>query len=78
MPTVSRFNVTPVKSTALHHPERIHLGGEGAEGDRRFFFVDGAGKRFSGATKAPILPIQAEYDEDRDVLQLRLPNGIVV
>ena len=78
MPTVARFNVTPVKSTALHHPERIHLGPEGAVGDRRFFFVDGSGRRFSGATKAPILPIHAEYDEERDQLELRLPNGIVV
>ena len=78
MPTVARFNVTPVKSTALHHPERIHLGPQGAAGDRRFFFVDDSGKRFSGATKAPILPIHAEYDGGRDELELRLPNGIVV
>ena len=78
MPTVARFNVTPVKSTALHHPERIHLGPGGATGDRRFFFVDGDGKRFSGATKSPILPIRAAYDEGRDELELRLPNGVVV
>ena len=78
MPTVARFNVTPVKSTALHHPERLRLGPDGATGDRRFFLVDGDGKRFSGATKAPILPILAEYDEERDELELRLPNGIVV
>ena len=78
MPRVARFNVTPVKSTALHHPDGIHLGPQGAAGDRRFFFVDGDGKRFSGATKAPILPIRAEYDEERDELELHLPNGIVV
>src|SRR5262245_24853655 len=78
MPRVARFNITPVKSTALHHPERIHLGPAGVIGDRRFFFVDGSGKRFSGATKAPILPIRAEYDEERDELELRPPNGIVV
>jgi hypothetical protein len=78
MPNVARFNVTPVKSTALHHPERIRLDERGAVGDRRFFFVDGDGKRFSGATKAPILPIRASYDEDADALELRLPNGIVV
>ena len=78
MPTVARFNVTPVKSTALHHPDRIRLGPDGATGDRRFFFVDGDGKRFSGATKAPILPVRAAYDEERDELELRLPNGIVV
>ncbi len=78
MPTVTRLNVTPVKSTALHHPDRIRLGERGATGDRRFFFVDGFGKRFSGATKAPILPIRAAYDEAADTLELRLPNGIVV
>ena len=78
MPTVARFNVTPVKSTALHHPERIRLDERGAAGDRRFFFVDGSGKRFSGATKAPILPIRATYDEAADRLELRLPDGVVV
>src|SRR4029453_14015713 len=75
MPPVARFNVTPVKSTALHHPERIRLDERGAAGDRRFFLVDASGKRFSGATKAPILPIRATYDEAADRLELRLPNG---
>lgn len=78
MPRVARFNVTPVKSTSLHHPETIRLDASGAVGDRRFFLVDGDGKRFSGATKAPILPIRADYDEDRDELSLRLPNGTAV
>ena len=78
MARVARFNITPVKSTALHHPERLGFDRRGAIGDRRFFFVDGNGKRFSGATKAPILPVVANYDEDRDELELRLPNGVVV
>ena len=78
MPSVVRFNVTPVKSTSLHHPEELVLDHGGAVGDRAFFFVDGNGKRFSGATKAPILPIRAEYDADRDHLELALPNGVVV
>jgi uncharacterized protein len=78
MARVARFNVTPVKSTALHHPERLRFATRGAIGDRRFFFVDRNGKRFSGATKAPILPVVANYDEDRDELELRLPDGVVV
>src|SRR3546814_18569243 len=41
----------------------IRLGELGAAGDRLFFFVDAFGKRFSGATKAPIPPIRAAYDE---------------
>jgi uncharacterized protein len=78
MSRVVRFNVTPVKSTQLHHPEEIRLERGGAVGDRVFFFVDGRGKRFSGATKAPILPIRARYDAERDHLELILPNGVVV
>jgi uncharacterized protein YcbX len=77
MPTVTRFNVTPVKSTALHHPDEIQLGPRGAVGDRTFFFVDGEGRRVSGATKAPILPIRAAYDAGREWLELTLPNGVV-
>jgi len=78
VPRVARFNVTPVKSTALHHPEQIRLERRGAVGDRAFFLVDANGKRFSGATKGPILPIRASYAGAADRLELTLPNGIVV
>ena len=78
MPRVVRFNVTPVKSTQLHHPDEIRLDTGGPVGDRAFFFVDGNGKRFSGATKAPILPIHSAYDAVNDHLELSLPNGVVV
>lgn len=78
MPRVVRFNVTPVKSTLLHHPETLRLEERGAVGDRRFFLVDEHGRRFSGARKAPLLPIRAAYDADADRLELRLPDGLVV
>lgn len=78
MPRVVRFNVTPVKSTALHHPDEIRVGPRGVTGDRAFFFVDGDGKRFSGATKAPLVPIRATYEPDREWLTLRLPDGVEV
>ncbi len=78
MRTVARLNVTPVKSTALHNPERIRLERFGAVGNREFFFVGEDGRRFSGARKAPLIPIRAEYEEGRDHLTLRLPDGIVV
>lgn len=78
MPKVARFNVTPVKSTLLHHPEEIRLEARGAVGDRRFFFVDEDGRRFTRAMKAPLLPIAASYDPASDLLEFRLPNGIVV
>lgn len=78
VPRVVRFNVTPVKSTSLHHPDEIRIERRGVVGDRAFFFVDGNGKRFSGATKAPILPVRASYDAELERLELRLPDGIVV
>ena len=78
MPTVARLNVRPVKSTALHNPERIMLERHGAVGNREFFFVGDDGRRFSGAQKSPLIPIRAEYDATRDHLTLRLPDGIVV
>jgi uncharacterized protein YcbX len=78
VPRVVRFNVTPVKSTALHHPDEIRLERRGVANDRAFFFVDADGRRFSGATKAPILPIRASYEPEREWIELRLPNGIVV
>jgi uncharacterized protein len=78
MPTVARLNVTPVKSTALHNPERITLERHGAVGNREFFFVGDDGRRFSGSRKTSLIPIRAEYDATRDHLTLRLPDGIVV
>ena len=57
MPKVVRFNVTPVKSTRLHHPEENPARSRRRTRRRpRVLFVDGDGKRFSGATKAPTLP----------------------
>jgi hypothetical protein len=78
MPTVARLNVTPVKSTALHHPERIMLERHGAVGNREFFFVGDDGRRFSGARKTPLIPIRAEYEAAREHLTLRLPDGTMV
>lgn len=78
MPRVVRFNVTPVKSTTLHHPHEIRLEQGGAAGDRAFFFVDGEGKRLSGPMKVPTLPIRATYDAAREWIRLELPNGVEV
>ncbi len=76
MPTVARINVTPVKSTALHHPASVELETTGPVGDRRFFFVDDAGERFGGDAKAPLMVVQASLEGER--LALRFPDGRVV
>jgi uncharacterized protein len=78
MPTVARLNVTPVKSTALHHPDRIRLERYGAVGNRELFFVGEHGRRFSGSSKTSLIPIRAAFDQAEDRLELHLPDGIVV
>jgi hypothetical protein len=75
MPTVARFNVAPVKSTSLQHPDAIELGPNGVTADRRFLFIGVDGKRISGGAKAALLGIRSTFDADRDRLTLELPDG---
>ena len=75
MPTVARFNITPVKSTALLHPARIDLDARGAQGDHLFMFVEPDGSRLSGRAKAPLLAIRSEHDERAGRLSLSMPDG---
>lgn len=76
--TVAGFNVTPVKSTALHHPDAIDLRREGAVGDRRFLFARSDGTRLRGVSKAPLIPIVATWQADEERLTMRLSDGTVV
>ncbi len=73
--TVARFNVTPVKSTALHHPDSIDLRRNGAVGDRRFLFARSDGTRLHGISKAPLMPIVCTWSEADERLTLRFPDG---
>jgi uncharacterized protein YcbX len=73
--TVARFNVTAVKSTALHHPDAIDLRPEGAVGDRRFLFARSDGTRLHGISKAPLMPIVATWSVADEWLTMRFPDG---
>lgn len=73
--TVTGFNLTPVKSTALLHPDSIELGADGVAGDHRFMFVRDDGTRLSGISKAPLLTIAARYDDRNERLTLTFPDG---
>jgi uncharacterized protein len=70
-----RFNVTPVKSTALHHPNAIDLQHEGAVGDRRFLFARSDGTRLHGISKAPLMPIVSTWSMADERLTMRFPDG---
>ena len=73
--TVARFNVTPVKSTALHHPDSIDLRREGAVGDRRFLLARSDGTRLHGISKAPLMPIVSTWSAPDERLTMRFPDG---
>jgi uncharacterized protein YcbX len=73
--TVARFNVTPVKSTALHHPDSIELRRDGAVGDRRFLFARSDGTRLRGISKAPLMPIVSTWSMADERLTMRFPDG---
>ena len=73
--TVVRFNVTPVKSTALHHPNAIDLQRDGAVGDRRFLFARPDGTRLRGISKAPLMPIVSTWSVADEWLAMRFPDG---
>jgi uncharacterized protein len=75
--TVVSFNVTPVKSTALHHPDSIYLRREGAFGDRRFLFARSDGTRLHGISKAPLMPIVSTWSMAAERLTMRFPDGSV-
>ena len=78
MATVAGFNVTPVKSTALQHPDEVVVSKLGIEGDRRFVFLDQDGRRLSSAAKKPLLSIAVAFDPVAGVLRATLGPGATV
>lgn len=78
MPIVARLNVTPVKSTALHHPTTLRLEPYGAAGNRDFYFVDEDGRLQGGWTFGPFVQIESDHDAAAGRLSLRFPSGTVV
>lgn len=78
MPTITRFNVTPVKSMRLHHPEEVRFEAFGVPGNRDFFPITDEGRLFAGSDLGTLVQIQADHDEERDTLRLRFPDGTQV
>jgi len=73
--TVSRISVTPVKGFALLCPEEVELTKRGVVENRRFFLVDGEGRRLRASlTDWPCL-VHGEYDPEEEILAMRFPDG---
>jgi uncharacterized protein YcbX len=60
MPAVSRFSVTPVKGTALHHPTGLTLTRNGILDTRRFYLVDARHRLFNRKQHGPLVQITAQ------------------
>jgi uncharacterized protein YcbX len=78
VPTVARFNVTPVKSTALQHPDEVVVSELGIDGAHRFLFTDQDGGRLSSEAKKPLLSIRTAFDPVAGVLRATLNGGDTV
>jgi uncharacterized protein YcbX len=70
-----RVSVTPLKGTALHHPEGAELTTDGIPWNRRLFLVDERGGLVSGGHHGPLVQIQAGYDPATNELELRIPGS---
>lgn len=75
MRQLARINVSPVKGTALAHPEAVTVSEAGIADDRRFYLVDARGELYSGSTFGPLVGIHASYDPTGELLTLRFPEG---
>jgi hypothetical protein len=75
MPSVTRFNVTPVKSTRLHHPEAITFESFGVPGNREFFPITEDGRLIGGSKLGTLVQVVADHDPEGDTLRLRFPDG---
>ena len=74
MPVVSRFSMTPVKGTALHHPTGLALTRNGVADNRRFYLVDALGRLFNGKHHGPLVRLTAQYDSRHSHLSLQIPG----
>jgi len=78
MPTLSRISVTPLKGTAVQHPDTAVLTRSGIPGNRLLYLVDASGALFSGPDYGPLVRVKARYDADQEHLSLRFPDGTEV
>jgi uncharacterized protein YcbX len=76
--SVAWLSIAPVKALGLVHPPSIELGPWGVSADRRFLVVDAGGRLVNGKRHGNLVRIAPDYDEERETLALRLPDGEVV
>ena len=76
--TVSQLAIAPVKSMRLQWTSAVQLGQHGVTGDREFLVIGQDGKQLPTGRTPALLQIQPAWDQVRNVLTLRFPDGNVV
>lgn len=74
---VAWLSFTPVKATRLHLVDEVEVVETGLRGDRRFYLVSETGRLVNDKDCGALQLVEADYDELRDELRLRLPGGDV-
>jgi hypothetical protein len=75
---VAWIAVAPVKGLALEERQEALLEPFGVRDNRRFYLLDGAGRLVTGKRLGRLVQVEAEYDEEREILALRFPGGRAV
>jgi uncharacterized protein YcbX len=72
---VTEIFTAPVKGFALASRDEVVLTGAGIVDNRRFLLVDGDGRRLRSSLTAWPVVVSARYDEAREELTMRFPDG---
>ncbi len=73
--TVAALAVAPVKGLAVVEVDRIALGPDGAEGDRRFFLLDEHGQVATARRHPALTAVLPAWDPAARALRLAFPDG---
>jgi uncharacterized protein YcbX len=77
-PRVAWIFVAPVKGMALARREEVRVEQFGVRDDRRFYLIGEDGRLLNGKQLAPLVQIDADWDEDGGKLTLTFPGDQVV
>jgi uncharacterized protein YcbX len=76
--TVRALSTTPVKGTRLHAADHVVLDAAGAQGDRRFYVIDGRDRMVNAKQLGELTALVAKYSEEGSQLQIAFPDDRIV
>lgn len=78
MAGVAWISVAPVKGLALGARAEVELERFGVRENRRFHLIDAEGNLLNGKRLGRLVAVEAGYEEDENLLELRFPDGEAV